>query len=390
MYTLAVIIGLVILIISIRILKNLYIPFLLAITVMGIILLIPFDFYITSLFNEVTEWDFWKTIITITSIYLLSGTMNKSGDSKIFVSGIKKIFPSSKVASALIPAFMGLLPMPGGAMFSAPMVKEISESGNVESEDALVMNYWFRHSMEFFWPLYPAMIVITSLAQIKMANFILIMLPIGLTALTVGYIKFVREKPRIKFDKASFIDIFKCAWPIIGVIVFVIIGIEGWLVALIASLTYLFTKKKPFEILLSSIKWKTYIIIFAVFYFKYFIDTTGIANGMAQELIASAVNPLLIIIFLPYIMGFMTGLTVAGVGLSFSLLLGFSGSFSIIGITLLGYMFAITGVLTSTMHLCVVLTTDYFKSTYLKLLKNISIPLISAVSIGLIVFLFIK
>ncbi|MDK2950714.1 MAG: uncharacterized protein PWQ77_379 [Kosmotogales bacterium] len=390
MYTLAVIIGLVVLVISIRILKNLYIPFLLAITVMGIILLIPVNVYVDSLVNEITEWDFWKTIITISSIYLLSGTMNKSGDSKIFVSAMKKIFPSSRVASALIPAFMGLLPMPGGAMFSAPMVKGISEGGNVDSEDALVMNYWFRHSMEFFWPLYPAMIIISSMADIPIPSFILVMLPVGITAIVVGYLKFVKERPSLKFDKSAFIDVLKCAWPIIAVIVFVIIGVEGWLVALIASLAYLFSKKKPFEILLSSIKWKTYIIIFAIFYFKYFIDTTGIANGMATELINMSISPLLIIILLPYLMGFMTGLTVAGVGLSFSLILGFSGNFSIISITLLGYMFAVSGVLTSPMHLCVVLTTEYFKSTYIKLLKKISVPLLLAIAAGLLVFLFIK
>lgn len=390
MYTLAVIIGLVVLVISIRILKNLYIPFLLAITVMGIILLIPINVYVDSLFNEITEWDFWKTIITISSIYLLSGTMNKSGDSKIFVSAMKKIFPSSRVASALIPAFMGLLPMPGGAMFSAPMVKGISEDGNVDAEDALVMNYWFRHSMEFFWPLYPAMIIISSMAGLPIPSFILVMLPVGITAIVVGYLKFVKERPSLKFDKSAFLDVLKCAWPIIAVIVFVIIGVDGWLVALIASLAYLFSKKKPFEILLSSIKWKTYLIIFAIFYFKYFIDTTGIANGMATELINMSISPLLIIILLPYLMGFMTGLTVAGVGLSFSLILGFSGNFSIISITLLGYMFAVSGVLTSPMHLCIVLTTEYFKSTYIKLLKKISVPLLLAIAAGLLVFLFIK
>jgi len=390
MYTLAVIIGLVVLVISIRILKNLYIPFLLAITVMGIILLIPINVYVDSLFNEITEWDFWKTIITISSIYLLSGTMNKSGDSKIFVSAMKKIFPSSRVASALIPAFMGLLPMPGGAMFSAPMVKGISEGGNVDAEDALVMNYWFRHSMEFFWPLYPAMIIISSMADLPIPSFILVMLPVGITAIVVGYLKFVKERPSLRFDKSAFIDVLKCAWPIIAVIVFVIIGVDGWLVALIASLAYLFSKKKPFGILLSSIKWKTYLIIFAIFYFKYFIDTTGIANGMATELINMSISPLLIIILLPYLMGFMTGLTVAGVGLSFSLILGFSGNFSIISITLLGYMFAVSGVLTSPMHLCIVLTTEYFKSTYIKLLKKISVPLLLAIAAGLSVFLFIK
>lgn len=275
-------------------------------------------------------------------------------------------------------------------MFSAPMVKGISEGGNVDSEDALVMNYWFRHSMEFFWPLYPAMIIISSMADIPIPSFILVMLPVGITAIVVGYLKFVKERPSLKFDKSAFIDVLKCAWPIIAVIVFVIIGVEGWLVALIASLAYLFSKKKPFEILLSSIKWKTYIIIFAIFYFKYFIDTTGIANGMATELINMSISPLLIIILLPYLMGFMTGLTVAGVGLSFSLILGFSGNFSIISITLLGYMFAVSGVLTSPMHLCVVLTTEYFKSTYIKLLKKISVPLLLAIAAGLLVFLFIK
>jgi hypothetical protein len=53
-------------------------------------------------------------------------------------------------------------------------------------------------------------------------------------------------------------------------------------------------------------------------------------------------------------------------------------------------MFAVSGVLTSPMHLCIVLTTEYFKSTYIKLLKKISVPLLLAIAAGLLVFLFIK
>ncbi len=62
--------------------------------------------------------------------------------------------------------------MPGGAIFSAPMVKTVSEDMQIRNSDRAVVNYWFRHVWELCWPLYPGLILTVGLADIPIIDFI--------------------------------------------------------------------------------------------------------------------------------------------------------------------------------------------------------------------------
>jgi len=63
----------------------------------------------------------------------------------------------------LLPMLIGLLPMIGGAMFSAPMVEEASRDLKVSREQQTFVNYWFRHALEPVFPLYPLLILAAGL-----------------------------------------------------------------------------------------------------------------------------------------------------------------------------------------------------------------------------------
>ena len=58
-------------------------------------------------------------------------------------------------ADIFIPIIIGLIPMPGGAYFSASLLKLWEENRNVLN----FINYWFRHVFVFSWPLYPSLII---------------------------------------------------------------------------------------------------------------------------------------------------------------------------------------------------------------------------------------
>ncbi|TYB97897.1 MAG: DUF401 family protein, partial [Kosmotoga sp.] len=94
MNTIAVITGLALLAITMRLFKNITLSLVIAILTIGIILFIPLNTYFSSFYTTISDWEFWKVIITIFSIYLLGETMSKSGDSKRFTSAIKEIFPN--------------------------------------------------------------------------------------------------------------------------------------------------------------------------------------------------------------------------------------------------------------------------------------------------------
>jgi hypothetical protein len=88
-------------------------------------------------------------------------------------------------------------------------------------------------------------------------------------------------------------------------------------------------------------------------------------------------------------MGQMTGITQGAVGLSFPLVMSMASDGSGLSVAILAYTFAVAGVLLSPVHLCIVLTVNYFRESYSALVKRIILPLSIATITGVLVFMYI-
>ena len=65
------------------------------------------------------------------------------------------------VSIMALPAVIGLVPMPAGARFSAPFVEQMAAQRDPAWKTAV--NYWFRHLWEYWWPLYPGVMLAATL-----------------------------------------------------------------------------------------------------------------------------------------------------------------------------------------------------------------------------------
>jgi len=391
MNTLAVAIAIVVLIVSLKILKDISLSLLISVIGLGIVLMISPTNYLSAFVEEITDWEFWKVIITVFSIYLMGETMDKSGNSSRFVKAIERLFPEPRVSIALMPAIIGLLPMPGGAMFSAPMVKDLARADpTISNEDGLVFNYWFRHAMEFFWPLYPALVIASGISRISLNTLVIWLMPIGAVALVAGYLLMIRKPIRIRYSHFAMRELIISAWPIIAVIVLVILNQPGWLAVLGTSIVYMLINKNKKKVLVSSLKYKTFILLLTVFFYKNLVETVGIPQSMGSELTAWSIAPLTLVVLLPFLMGFMTGVTQAGVGLSLPLILSMGNGYGTLSTTILAYTFAVVGVLVSPVHLCLVLTSEYFKVEYPRIVRRIAVATLLSITASVVVFVLLK
>ena len=66
-------------------------------------------------------------MVIIIQVICLSNQMNRTGTMKELVNNIRSVLPV-RVVMGVLPAIIGLLPMPGGAIFSAPLVDEADET----------------------------------------------------------------------------------------------------------------------------------------------------------------------------------------------------------------------------------------------------------------------
>ena len=345
-----------------------------------------------------------RLIGIIVLVFLLSSILKRIESLKDIVDSLQKLVKDYRLILAFIPSFLGLLPMPAGAMFSAPMVKEIGDRVGLNPEEDTFVNYWFRHIWEFVWPLYPSIILLSALLGVEVREIIIVQFPITLIALMLGLIW---EQRYLKRDEASdkrgdfglnIKKLFFSTWPILLVIFLVIIIKIDLLISLILvilSLVLLNRSKMKTEVIMEIIKkdipLNTVVLIASIMIFKRMLQATGaimVIPGFFTEL---GVHPLIILFFIPFLIGMLTGIASAIVGIGFPVLLPFIvtqgevnlnyAMFAFVG----GYM----GQMLSPMHLCLVVTNDYFKADMVKIYKMLIPPLI-IISLSALVLVMVR
>ncbi len=107
---------------------------------------------------------------------------------------------------------------------------------------------------------------------------------------------------------------------------------------------------------------------------------------LPQALESAGVPVGVVLVVLPFLVGAMTGLTVAYVGLAFPLLLPLiSGPDGVdMGLLALANAAGFAGVMFSPVHLCLVLTRDYFKAKLAPIYRMMVVPQAAVVLVALL------
>ena len=125
-------------------------------------------------------------------ILVMSKIMEESGHMDRLVKSLRSLTNDERTVGAVMSAMIGLLPMPGGALVSAPMVETSLSKHSIPGEQKTVLNYWFRHIWEFWWPLYPGVILAVALLEVETWNFMILMAPMTLVSIAAGILYILR------------------------------------------------------------------------------------------------------------------------------------------------------------------------------------------------------
>ncbi len=318
---------------------------------------------------------FYEIVFMIYLIYVLGEMMKNSGATERLKEMVKNLFEDPKLPVGFIPMIIGLMPMPGGAMFTAPIVKPMGEIAKMNHLEIAVANYWFRHTMEFFWLVYPAMLIASSFAGISLRSFMLRMFPTAVGAIIAGLlmIKVKSLKVRLKIS-----DVMKLIWtlfPILVIIALVLFGVRGIVAVSVSVLisTFIYKDLKSF---VKGFKMEVILLISMIFIYKAVITSFNLSRTIALEMTNWNIPSILIAIAMPFILGLMTGITQASVGMSFPTIFALQCSLDPITLSMISYFSAVMGVLLSPAHLCLALSAEYFGVGISKMLKKLGLSFI--------------
>jgi len=376
--------------------------------------LMPRDM-IRSMFESIIFPKTLSLALIVSLILVLSSSMEVSGQMERLLENFKGLIANIRINLIVFPALIGLLPMPGGAVFSAPMVKDLGRQSGLSGDMLSFINYWFRHIWEYCWPLYPGVLLATILADLNIVTFVIFMCPITVLAVYFGYrpLKDLREiEANDTHNKGrGVVPFIKEMTPILLVI------IPGLFMGILFS--YLFptiTVAKEMGLIFAlflAIGWVWYrnalskiqiwtvvrnpqnlnmiYIVASILIFKGILEDSLAVEAISSELLILKVPLMLIAVILPFFVGLITGITIAFVGVTLPILIPLIHSLGeaqfMLPYVMLAVVCGFAGVLLSPLHLCLILSNEYFNTSMGAVYRHLWLLCIGIMSSSILYFL---
>ena len=318
---------------------------------------------------------------------IMENVLRKTGTLKRMVTSLAELLSDGRLIMAAMPAMIGLLPSPGGAVFSAPMVNEAAAGTGISADQKAFINYWYRHIWEYVSPLYPGIILVSGLTGLQYSRLSLANLPFALSVVGwgalfcfsgVGPVRIGREQKAGRWK--AFGAFLLAVAPILVTLVLVVILKVNPVPAMggVVVLLYLLHRYSPAKVresLRESVSLKAVLLVLGIMVFQETLQVTGALDGVSRFFTGSGLPPLLILVTIPFLAGLMTGLTIAYVGITFPLLLPLMGGATpSLGLIALAFGSGFAGVMLSPLHLCLVLTREYFNADMARVYRRLWVP----------------
>ncbi|MFA5536543.1 MAG: DUF401 family protein [Bacillota bacterium] len=354
-------------------------------------------------------WDATKSPDTIEIasvlilIMVLERLLREQGYLDRMLDALTGLFKDRRIVMGLLPAFIGLMPSAGGALFSAPLVeKAVGE--RVSAENKAFINFYYRHIWEFFLPIYPGILLASAITKIPLPKMILGLLPMGLLMILIGipFLAAVKVEEdqntankTLKADKGQLLrDAVSSTLPVFLVVGLVLASVGPALAVAIVllglAIKHRYTPIKFLALARKAIVPKTIAIIWGIMFFKETMTATGSLAALPEFLGSLPIPEIAVVGLLSFLIAYLTGQTGFYVGIAFPLVVAAVGGNVNLPTAVFVFISGTAGTMLSPMHLCLTLTIDYFKAEFNKVLKKLVFLESIMVLTALVVYLIFK
>ena len=355
-------------------------------------------------------------------IMVLSKLMKEAGQMERLVSSFSRLSGDPRTVGSVMTALIGLLPMPGGALFSAPMVDASLTSLPVNKEQKTIINYWFRHIWEYWWPIFPGVILALALLKVETWIYISTMAPVTAISVAAGVLFILRPIRLARQERTNLVSwkalglFLKEILPILIIIFFILFqaalteilagfgvrfalpGALSMLPGLVAAVGWVAASNRlPSDQIRVSLMDRgsvaILLLIVAIMIFQGVLKESQAALQIRSELLDYRIPAFLVIMILPFIGGLITGIAVGFVGTSFPLIIPMFPESSLLGYlssAALAFTFGFMGMMLSPVHLCFLVTKDYYGASLIKSYRYLLLPAISVMGIVAAVYFLIR
>jgi len=375
---------------------SLWLSLLLATYLLGILFRLSITKISMDIVSSIVDTKTLFLIGAFVSILFFSNLLKETGRMNQIMEGFRSTLKDVRLVIALLPAIIGLMPIVGGALVSAPMVVEGSDELKLTPERRTFINYWFRHLWEYVLPTYPALVLAASLIGIPVRKLCWLNLPLTpaaiLSGVMIGYWGVSRSTRAYKnsSEKTAFWNLLKNLAPL----VFALILVVGFKVELVYAfgiaiagmiLFFRIGRQNILKGFKESIGVELLLTVALVMGFKKVLESSQAIPAVSETLSSLGIPLWLIAMLVPLLVGLMTGVTIAPIGIGFPILIPLLQTHpDFLYYMMLAFAGGICGVLLSPLHLCLVLTKEYFRAEWRGVYRLIWFPVASILVAGLV------
>ncbi|WP_350343333.1 DUF401 family protein [Proteinivorax tanatarense] len=331
--------------------------------------------------------EFIELALVVLMISLLGFVMKQVGFLDTMISSLISLLGGTKLLMASIPSLIGLLTVPGGAALSAPMVGESGERLGLKKCQMGAINIFFRHMWFPIYPLYPPFLLVAAMTDVEIKHIILVSFPIVLSGVLVSFLTMFKGITPIKNNDKSeskskvFGKFILSISPILLALILslgfsllfpIAIFIAVIWVLLIDAKDNLHSWQKPVKKIkkdiLPGINYTLAITIFGIFFFKEILEASSVVEDLMLELQSLGLPLTLLVVLASGISGLVTGSNSAALGITIPIFAS-AIAYNPLPYVLLMFMTSLWAYVLSPIHLCLVLTKDYFDFDFFEFYK---------------------
>jgi hypothetical protein len=300
-------------------------------------------------------------------IMVMENIIRKKGVLKRLMEAVVNVVRDRRIAMAVLPGVIGLLPSAGGAAFSAPMVQEAAADVDMKPEHKAFINYWIQAHLGYIAAL-PRRHACRSDRKTPINGLLLSQLPLpsrssalarSSDSVDEGQSVAGKEIERSKRSSLRFCLLpFRSSGRRIQDTAGTGNGIHHDCNVCVLPVFHEGGSNHARE----GISMNVMLMVIRIMVFKGMLDATGAIEALPVFFRQSGLPTGLVFFILPFIVGLLTGLTVAFVGTTFPIITAMMGGSPDLGVITFAFASGFAGVMLYPTHLCLLLTIRYFNA----------------------------
>lgn len=351
----------------------------------------------------------WDLVLIILLIGVLGHVLRESGALALMVDSLLRLIGDARWLMVVIPGLIGLLTVPGGAMMSAPMVAQMGDRVQISPEQKTGINLTYRHLWYMIFPMVSSIVLASSLAGVRPLQLVVLNLPVAAVAVLASWF-FLLRKVASGGEKGHWC-LADCGWFCLSIlpiatalilftgfglyfplslaiaVVLALMLLPGGEGKLLPRLFSTFIQRAR-TMLWPGLKPAMILVVLGIMVYKEMLNASSLVTSFALGLMEAGIPLWLLLLVLPFCVGLVSGVHTATVGIVIPIFMPLlTEDVFFAGLSLI-YISSLLGYVVSPLHLCLILTREFFQAkfggVYKYIMPVVGVTLATALGVSLL------